>query len=132
MKKVWIQGGGQAPLINLQDGTLNPGDGEFTVAGRILTKFILVPGTAPEVGLTGTWFQIGTMGPVFATIPIILCRDDFGYCCEANGDCDVYPGDNQISIKIGANARPEPPAAGGRDWSLGSSASMWLIMSVGG
>lgn len=147
MKRVRIQSGGSAGQGTEETGSpVRGGDVEVTIPeGVQLSKVFIVPGTDEETGVTGTWVQINEQTPMFIVIPVILCRDDFGYCCppHASGadecgpftgtyedECDIYPGNVQIVINIGEPAQPN--GTPGNDFAVGMPAVQWFVMYFGG
>lgn len=132
MRRVRFAGGGHAR------GDLT-GNAEITVPSNSrLTHVRIIPGLNEELGIRGTWWKINESDSQFAVVPLILCSDAFGndmYCCIDGvvvlNWCDLYPGDQQINIIIGDDARPEDNTPD-ETLAVGAPADEWLIVYTGG
>lgn len=131
MKRIRYQGGGAASIVGVTDVSRQGGNVIVTVpSGSQITYIRVVPGVNPVGAVVGTWFSLNEGGPLFLTIPFCIDSDVLGYCCERDLDmCDRYPGDVQISIKIGLPAQPEDAE---RNGPVGVAADEWEVFYIEG
>ena len=148
MKKVRYQAGGNAGWPAGSTGSRVGGDEIVTIpSGSQLTLVRVIPGVDVEIPAnSGTWFSINEGGPVFLIASLCLDRHVFGYCCPPtesgidecgpytramNDECDRYPGDQSITIKIGLPARPANAGPDGPGPS-GVPADEWEVFYIEG
>lgn len=148
MKRIRYQAGGNAGNPGGAGLSRRGGDVIVTVpAGSQLTLVRVIPGVNVEIpAASGTWFSLNEGGPVFLVASLCLDRDVFGYCCPpyesgvdecgpykrtVDDNCDRYPGDVPITIKIGLPARPADAGPDGPG-PVGVPADEWEVFYIEG
>lgn len=104
------------------------GNGTVTVPNGQILAITMVPGKgAAGLGfISGSWVRIATNAPIW--VPEISVLDlqaaDLGLCC-GDVECDRWPGEVQIEIIFGQNAKPQPSSY------AGIAPESWLVVYNG-
>lgn len=126
MKRIRYEAGGLTGF-----GTqYRTGNEKITIpAGSQITLIRVIPGYDPDDPNQGTWFSINNGGPIFLTSSLCLDGHVFDYCCECDiDDCNRYPGNVQIEMRVGPVAAPK----GAQEEQLGLPAQEWQVWYVEG